>query len=204
MCLFVELTRGQLSWLVLCVNFIQLELLQRKEPPLRKCLHGIQIYGIFFQLVIKGGRAHCGWCHPWAGSPGFYKKASWVSHGKQASKEYPQQPLHQLLPPSSRFVQVSILSSFWWWTATWKCTLNKPSILHLASWSWCLCRNKNPKRGWWDGSVSKSTDLFFRRSRVQIPATTWWLTTTRSLKTATVYIFIMISKSLGWSKEGLS
>jgi hypothetical protein len=30
----------------------------------------------FSQLVIKGGRAHCGWCHPWAGSLGFYKKAS--------------------------------------------------------------------------------------------------------------------------------
>jgi hypothetical protein len=42
--------------------------------------------GAFYQLVIKGGRARCGWCHPWAGSPGFYKKASWASQGKQASK----------------------------------------------------------------------------------------------------------------------
>jgi hypothetical protein len=32
-------------------------------------------------------------------------------------------------------------------------------------------------RGWWDGSVGKSTRLLFRRSRVQIPAATWWLTT---------------------------
>jgi hypothetical protein len=46
--------------------------------------------------------------------------------------------------------------------------------------------------------------MFFRRAGVQIPATTWWLTTTSSLKTATVYIFIIISKSMGWSKEGLS
>jgi len=58
--------------------------------------------------------------------------------------------------------------------------------------------------GWWDGSVGKSTQLLFRRSRVQIPATTWWLTTIcneiwRSLlvclKTATVYLHI-INKSL--------
>jgi hypothetical protein len=31
--------------------------------------------------------------------------------------------------------------------------------------------------GWRDGSVCKSTRLLFRRSRVQIPATTRWLTT---------------------------
>jgi hypothetical protein len=55
-------------------------------------------------------------------------------------------------------------------------------------------------RGWWDGSVGKSTRLLFRRSEVQIPATTWWLTTTRNeiwcpllvrLKTATVYLHII-------------
>jgi hypothetical protein len=54
--------------------------------------------------------------------------------------------------------------------------------------------------GWWDGSVGKSTRLLFRRSKVQIPATTWWLTTTRNeiwcpllecLKTATVYLHII-------------
>jgi hypothetical protein len=32
--------------------------------------------GAFSQLVIKGGRAPFEWCHPWAGSLGFYKKAS--------------------------------------------------------------------------------------------------------------------------------
>jgi hypothetical protein len=54
--------------------------------------------------------------------------------------------------------------------------------------------------GWWDGSVSKSTRLLFRRSGVQIPATTWWLTTIcnkiwlpllECLKTATVYLHII-------------
>ena len=43
----------------------------------------------FSQLVIKGEGAHCGWCHPWAGSLGFYKKASWASQGKQANKWHP-------------------------------------------------------------------------------------------------------------------
>jgi hypothetical protein len=54
--------------------------------------------------------------------------------------------------------------------------------------------------GWWDGSVGKSTRLLFRRSRVQIPATKWWLTTIcnkiwrpllECLKTATVYLPII-------------
>jgi hypothetical protein len=58
--------------------------------------------------------------------------------------------------------------------------------------------------GWWDGSVGKSTRLLFWRSRVQIPATTWWLTTIRNkiwlpllvcLKTATVYLHIIINKN---------
>jgi hypothetical protein len=55
-------------------------------------------------------------------------------------------------------------------------------------------------KGWWDGSVGKSTRLFFQRSGVQIPATTWWLTTIcneiwlpllECLKTATVYLHII-------------
>jgi hypothetical protein len=60
---------------------------------------------------------------------------------------------------------------------------------------------RNCSLGWWDGSVGKSTRLLFRRSRVQIPATTWWLTTIcnkiwlpllECLKTATVYLHILI------------
>ena len=33
-------------------------------------------------------RAHCGWCHPWPGSRGFYKTAGWASHEEQASKQH--------------------------------------------------------------------------------------------------------------------
>ena len=62
---------------------------------------------------------------------------------------------------------------------------------------------KNWFSGWRDGSAVKSTDWLFRRSRVQIPATTWWLTTIHNeiwcpllgcLKTATVYLHIIINK----------
>jgi hypothetical protein len=35
------------------------------------------------------GPVHCGWSQPWAGGPGSYKKAGWVSQGKQASKLHP-------------------------------------------------------------------------------------------------------------------
>ena len=70
---------------------------------------------------------------------------------------------------------------------TCSCNLEE-TILRWSTW------------GWWDGSVGKSTRLFFRRSGVQIPATTWWLTTIwnkiwlpllECLKTATVYLNII-------------
>jgi hypothetical protein len=77
---------------------------------------------------------------------------------------------------------------------------------------WCgMWEDENTDTGgWWDGSVGKSTRLLFRRSRVQIPATTWWLTTIYNkiwlpllvcLKTATVYLHIIINKSLKKKKK---
>ena len=73
-------------------------------------------------------------------------------------------------------------------------------LLSVEKWEW----------GWWDGSVGKSTRLLFQRSRVQIPATTWWLTTIcdkiwrpllECLKTATVYLHIIINKNLKKKKK---
>jgi hypothetical protein len=77
--------------------------------------------------------------------------------------------------------------------------LGPRATLHLS-----LFLIKLKTRGWWDGSVGKSTRLLFRRFRVQIPATTWWLTTIRNeiwlplleyVKTATVYLHKIITKS---------
>ena len=59
---------GCIGWF--CVNLTQLELSQRKERQLRKCLHEIQVKGIF-SISDHEWEVHCRWCHPWAGSPGF-------------------------------------------------------------------------------------------------------------------------------------
>jgi hypothetical protein len=61
-----------------------LELSQRRSLPWGNAFLR-PICEAFPQLVIKGGRAHCGWCHPWAASLRFYKRASWASQGKQTS-----------------------------------------------------------------------------------------------------------------------
>jgi hypothetical protein len=65
----------------------RLGLSQKKELQLGKCLHEIQLWGIF-SISDQGGKAPCGWDHLWAGSLGFYKKAGWASQGWQASKEH--------------------------------------------------------------------------------------------------------------------
>jgi hypothetical protein len=92
----------------------------------------------FSQLVIKSGRAHYGLCHPWAGSPGFYKKTSWASQRKQASKQHPS--MASVSDPASKFLPCVNSSPDFpcWWTAAWNCKLNKPFPPLLASWSWCF------------------------------------------------------------------
>ena len=63
----------------------KLELSQTKELQVRQCLQEIHLWGIFW-ISDEGERAPCGWCHLWAGSLVFYKKARWASQEKQASK----------------------------------------------------------------------------------------------------------------------
>jgi hypothetical protein len=93
-----------------CVStWHKLELSQRKEPPLRKCLHEIQLWGIF-SISDQGGKAPWGWCHPWAGNLGFYKKASWASQRKQASKKHPS--MASASAPASCPAWVPVLTSF--------------------------------------------------------------------------------------------
>jgi hypothetical protein len=60
---------------VLCVNLTQLQLSQRKELQWGKCLQEIQLWGIFSISDRGVGGVHCEWCHLWADSLGFYKRA---------------------------------------------------------------------------------------------------------------------------------
>ena len=93
-----------------CVStWHRLELSQRKELQLGKCLHEIQLWGIF-SISVQGERAHFGWCHPWAGSLRLYKRAGWGSQGKQATKKHPS--MASASAPASWPAWVPILTSF--------------------------------------------------------------------------------------------
>jgi hypothetical protein len=49
-------------------------LITEKGALVGKCLHEIQLWGIF-SISDQGGKAPCGFDHLWAGSFGFYKRA---------------------------------------------------------------------------------------------------------------------------------
>ena len=98
MCLCVKLTRGQLYWLVLCVNLTQMELSQRKELQLRKCLHEIQVWGVF-SISDQVGRAPCGWYHLWLVLLGSIREQAEQARGSKPVENIPPWPLHQLLLP---------------------------------------------------------------------------------------------------------
>jgi hypothetical protein len=78
---------GPMYWLVLCVNLTQAGVITgkgvsfEKRPP--------------WDLAVRhflnkwSGMEACRWYHLWAGSLGFYKKTSWASQGRQASKKHP-------------------------------------------------------------------------------------------------------------------
>ena len=98
------------------------------------------------------------------------------------------------------------MCSWVWWCKPVSLALKKPSgqvkrIIRLrlawaTQWDFIL---KKKIQGWRDGSVVKSTDVLSSN-----PTTTWWLTTIRDgiwcpllvcLKTATVYLHIIVNKS---------
>lgn len=39
-------------------------------------------------LIMWEGPAHSWWCHPWSGSPGWYKEMGRTNHSGQASEQY--------------------------------------------------------------------------------------------------------------------
>jgi hypothetical protein len=93
-----------------CVStWHRLELPQRKELQLGKCLHEIQLWGIF-SISEQGEKAPCWWCYPWAGSLGFCKRAGWASQGRQASKEHPS--MASTSAPAFWPAWVPVLTSF--------------------------------------------------------------------------------------------
>jgi hypothetical protein len=91
----------------------------------------------FSQLVIKSERAHCEWCHPWAGSLGFYKRAGWIRQGKQASKKHPS--MASAPAPASWPAWVPLLTSFGDEQQCGKCKLNKPFPPQLTSFVMMFC-----------------------------------------------------------------
>jgi hypothetical protein len=101
-----------LYWLVLCVNLTQAGVITEKGASVEEVPPWA--VGHFLSWRSRGVRLHYGWCHPWAGSLGFYKRASWASQGKQAS-------LHGLCISSCFLTFLSSSPDFlWWWTALWK------------------------------------------------------------------------------------
>lgn len=56
---------------------------------------------------MEKGPTNCGWCYPWDGVLGFYKKAGRASHGEKGNR-----PAHQFLPLSSCPVCIPAPTSF--------------------------------------------------------------------------------------------
>jgi hypothetical protein len=65
---------------------------------LRKCLHEIQLQGIF-SISDQGGKAPCGWDHLWAGSLGSIREQAEQARGSKPVRNIPPWLLHQLLLP---------------------------------------------------------------------------------------------------------
>jgi len=124
-----------LCWLICVSTWHKLELSQRTEPPWEKASLRSSCKA-FSQLVIKGGGGRGShWVVPSLGcSLGFYKRASWARQGKQARGSKPvSNTLHGLCISSCFLTCLSFSPDFpWWWTAMWKCELNKPFPPQLA------------------------------------------------------------------------
>jgi hypothetical protein len=74
-----------------------MELSQRKELQMRKCLHEIQLQGIF--LVIKWGGPLVGGTIPGLVVLLFIRKQAEQARGSKSVSNIPPWPLHQLLLP---------------------------------------------------------------------------------------------------------
>jgi hypothetical protein len=53
----------------------------------------------FFSISDQGGKAPCGWNHPWAGSLGSIREQAEQARGSKPVRNIPPWPLYQLLLP---------------------------------------------------------------------------------------------------------
>jgi hypothetical protein len=128
---------AQWYWLVLCVNLTQAEVITEKGASVEEMRSNCKA---FSQLVIKGGGPIVG-----GAIPGLVVLGSIRKKVEQARGSKPVTSLHGLCISSCFLTCLSSSPDFlWWWTAMWKSKLNKPFPPQLASWSLCLCRNRNP------------------------------------------------------------
>ena len=97
MCLCVKLTRGQLYWLVLCVNLTQAGVI--REISLAWGNSRDPTVGHLFQLVIK--REGLLWIGTIPGLVflGYIRKQAEQARGSNPVRNIPPWPLHQLLLP---------------------------------------------------------------------------------------------------------
>jgi hypothetical protein len=83
----VKLTRGQLYWLVLCVNLTQAGVITEKGPSCKA----------FSQLVIKGGGPLVGGANSGLVVLGSIREQAEQARGSKPVETIPPWPLHQLL-----------------------------------------------------------------------------------------------------------
>ena len=86
----VTLDSSVLYWLVLCVKLTQAGVITEKGASGEEMPPWDPAVRYFLNQWSRGeGPVHCEWCHPWASSPGFYRKAGWARPEKQANKKFP-------------------------------------------------------------------------------------------------------------------
>jgi hypothetical protein len=90
---------NQLYWLVLCVNLTQLESSQRKKLQVRKCLHEIQLKGIYSIGGQGEGGLIVGGTISGLVVLGSIREQAEQARGSKPVSHIPPWPLHQLLLP---------------------------------------------------------------------------------------------------------
>ena len=105
----------------------KLESCRRRNLIWKKCLHEIQLWGIF-SISDQWGRTQ-----PIADGAisglvvlGSVRKQTEKGRGSRSVRRTPPQHLHQLLPPGSYHIWGPVLTSFGDETAMWKHKLNTP------------------------------------------------------------------------------